>query len=69
MSNFLKYGDKVIIQSSYTKENEKQWGFLSAEGFFNEKLYFEVFNENLMNKNLRENLFELSPILNCEFHQ
>ena len=70
MSNFLKYGDKVIIQSSYTRDKKKQWGFLSAEGFFNEKLYFEIFDPTLKkNKNLRENLFVLCPTLNCEFHQ
>lgn len=69
MTNFLKYGDKVIVQSSMTHKEKQIWGFLAAEGFFNDKLVFEQLSEKEEgHKNLRENIFELVPVLNYEFH-
>lgn len=69
MPNYLKYGDKVILQSTYPKKNVEVWGFLSAEGFCNDKLIFEELNDQKEGyKNIRENIFEIVPVLNYEFH-
>ena len=42
---------------------------MAAEGFFNDKLIFEELTPKKNgHKNIRENIFELVPVLNYEFH-
>ena len=72
MLNFLRYGDKIILQSSFTNKDSESWGLLSAEGFYNERIYFETLGgepSKSTSKNLRDNIFVVCPSLDYEFHK
>ena len=70
MQNFIRYGDKVIVKSEYSVKSEKGWGLLSAEGFFDDRIYFEKFSKSeSLSVTLRDNIFVICPKLNSEFHK